>query len=254
MVKTNDPIRICITSGKGGVGKTSFTVNLAFSLIERGQRVLVVDGDLGLANVDVLLGLPVRRTVRDVLEGAADPLDSVIYPVQDLGILPASSGAPEMVTLGPEEQAQLGGFLENISSHFDYILFDTAAGIGPSVLWFNNFANHSILVLTPDPTSITDAYALIKVLSRDYDKRLFYLIFNFVKNEQEGRQVFENLQKVARKFLNLELHYLGAIPEDTAVRKAVREQSPFVREAPNSHAARAVIVLADRILMLNENA
>jgi len=188
MARIQDPVTLCVTSGKGGVGKTSLAVNLAFALAQRGQHVLIVDGDLGLANVDVLLRLSVQRTIRDVLESGADPLEAVIYLERNLGVLPASSGVPEMVTLGPEEQAQLGEALTSISSHFNYVLVDTAAGIGPSVLWFNNFVNHNIIVLTPDPTSLTDAYALIKILARDYNRNRFYLVLNLVTSEQEGRQ------------------------------------------------------------------
>ena len=132
MTTKKDPVTLCITSGKGGVGKTSLAVNLAFALANKGLRVLVVDGDLGLANVDVLLGLSVKRTIRDVLDSGADPSETVVHLERNLGVLPASSGVPEMVTLGPEEQTRLGNVLTSIASHFDYALMDTAAGIGPA--------------------------------------------------------------------------------------------------------------------------
>lgn len=252
MTTKKDPVTLCITSGKGGVGKTSLAVNLAFALAKKGPRVLVVDGDLGLANVDVLLGLSVKRTIRDVLDSGADPFETVVHLERNLGVLPASSGVPEMVTLGPEEQTRLGNVLTSIASHFDYALMDTAAGIGPSVLWFNRFVGHNMIVLSPDPASLTDAYALIKILSRDYNRKHFHLVINFVNSDGEGRQTYEVLEKVAKKFLGLNLKYLGTVPDDRVVQNAARKQHPFIQDAPQSKAAQALFVMADRIQMLKE--
>lgn len=241
------PVMLCVTSGKGGVGKTSLTVNMAFALSRQGHRVLIVDGDLGLANIDVLLALNVKQTIRDVLERGGDPMEAVVYVEPNLGILPASSGVPEMVALGPDDQQQLGDILGSISTHFDYVLLDTAAGIGSSVLWFNSFAARNIVVVTPDPTSLTDAYALIKVLSRDYGLDSFFLLINQAASEQEGRQTYETLSRVAKQFLNLDTTFLGAIPLDKAVTRAVREQSPFILAAPQSKAAQALFQVAARV-------
>ena len=251
MRKGQEARKLCITSGKGGVGKTSFAVNVACALAAKGHHVLLIDGDLGLANVDVLMGLSVSSNVRHILEGDSDPLETVIFVQENLGILPATSGVPEMVTLGPDDQARLGGLLEGLASHFDYALMDTAAGIGPSVLWFNNFVDHNIVVLTPDPTSLTDAYALIKTLSRKFHKDHFQLILNFAGDEEEARQTFVRIQTVAKKFLDVEVAYLGAIPDDEAVNKAVRQQLPFIQSLPDSKAARAVQLLAAKIERLN---
>ena len=251
MRKGQETRKLCITSGKGGVGKTSFAVNVACALAAKGHDVLLIDGDLGLANVDVLMGLSVSSNVRHILEGDSDPLETVIFVQENLGVLPATSGVPEMVTLGPDDQARLGGLLTGLASHFDYALMDTAAGIGPSVLWFNNFVDHNIVVLTPDPTSLTDAYALIKTLSREFHKDHFQLILNFARDEEEARQTFVRIQTVAKKFLDVEVAYLGAIPDDEAVNKAVRQQLPFIQSLPDSKAARAVQLLAAKIERLN---
>ena len=245
--RIKQPQLFCLTSGKGGVGKTSLAVNLSYALAVRQRRVLLLDGDLGLANVDVLLGLPVNTTIRTILEQDISPLDAVVKLEPNLSVLPASSGVPEMVHLGPEEQIQLGEVLSAITQHFEVILVDTAAGLGPSVLWFNAWADHIIVVVTPDPTSLTDAYALIKVLSLNHRRRHFHILANLVQNEAEARQTFKTLQKVADHFLQVALHYLGAVPNDPEVRKAVREQVPFFKLSPRSAASQAVARLAEKL-------
>jgi flagellar biosynthesis protein FlhG len=245
------PIMISLSSGKGGVGKTSLSVNLSYALMNKGARVLLVDGDLGLANVDVMLGLSVKNTIRNILDKETDPLDAVIFLEQNLGVLPASSGVPEMVTLGPDEQKNLGEILFSVASGFDYVLIDTAAGIGPSVLWFNDFVSRNLVILTPDPTSLTDAYAFIKTISNRYNRDLFYLILNNIKKEQEDRRIFNRLEEVVTQYLKLQLKYLGAVPNDQAVSKAVYSRIPFIKNSPDCSAAMAVSRLADGILALN---
>ncbi len=245
------PTIISITSGKGGVGKTSVAVNLAYALMSKGHRVLLVDGDLGLANVDILLGISAQTTIRTVLDGEADPLDAVLYLKPNLGILPAGSGVPEMVSLGKDQQIKLTTLLSDMASHFDYVLVDTAAGIGPSVLWLNHFASHNIIVLTPDPTSLTDAYAIIKTIYNQFNRTLFYIVLNLIRDSKEGQKAYKTLENVARQFLNLELQYMGAVPEDRAVKEAVRRQLPFIQKTPQCRAAKAVALLAERIEKLS---
>ena len=239
---------ICVTSGKGGVGKTSFAVNLSISLVAGGNRVLLVDGDLGLANVDLLLGLSVQKTIRNVMEDG-ELMDSICFPMKDFGVLPATSGVPEMVDLGAEERDRMGEYLQAVSESFDYILIDTAAGIGASVLWFNNLADEVVIVLTPDPTSITDAYAMMKVLSRKYGREHFNLVLNNVADTREGLAVFNNLKDVAEKFLEINLVFLGAIPHDTDVNRAIREQVPFLKRTPDGEAASAIRRITEKILL-----
>jgi len=241
----------CITSGKGGVGKTCLAVNLAFALANQGKQVLLVDGDLGLANVDVLLGLEVTANVRDILDRGADPRETVIEVHPGLRVLPASSGVPEMANLGPDDQALLGEVLASVAAPFDHVLVDTGAGLGPAVLWFNNLADHSLVVVTPDPTALTDAYALIKVLAQHYQHRRFLIIVNGFQGEREARQTFETLAQAAARFLDLHLENLGAVPADPAVKRALRSQSPFLGQFPQSRASQAVKNLATRLLGLD---
>jgi flagellar biosynthesis protein FlhG len=244
------PVIFSIKRGKGGVGKTSLSINLAYALIHKGNRVLLVDGDLGLANVDVMLALSVQINIRSILERATDPLEAVVYLEQNMGVLPASSGVPEMVNMGPDEKAGLAKMLKTIMSSFDYVLLDTAAGIGPSVLWFNSFADHNLLVLNPNPTSLTDAYALIKTMSKNHKRNQFFIILSYVRNDHEDLKTYESLEQASKKFLDLELKYIGAVPEDDEVNMAVRKQTPFIKNAPGCKASQAVNDLAEKLMRL----
>ncbi len=247
------PMTIGITSGKGGVGKTTLTVNLAYALMDRGLRVLIVDGDLGLANVDLLLGLTVKKNIRDVMKSGASPVESICFPEERLGVLPATSGVTEMVSLGPDERRALEHCLAGLFGGFDCVLVDTAAGIGDSVIWLNTFVRHNILVMTPDPTAMTDAYALMKVLSQKHGRRRFMVVLNGVSGEPEAVDIYEKLKTVAMRFLNLDgLTYIGAMETDAVVRRSIRRQAPFYRHAPKSPPARAVARIGDRLMRLCE--
>ena len=245
--KEASPRIICISSGKGGVGKTSITVNTAAALAASGRKVLLVDGDLGLANVDIVLGLNVERTLRETVELGADPAELLVEVAENFFVLPASSGVPEMASLSYEDQVFLTNALEQIVGGFELVLVDASAGIGESVLWFNQWAHVSLVVLTPDPTSMTDAYALIKVLRTQYGKNNFHLVVNSVKSKKEGGEIFKSMAAVLKNFLGFEPGYLGAIPSDSAVVKAIRSQKPFFLAAPDSRAGRAVKELAARV-------
>lgn len=242
-----EPKYCCITSGKGGVGKTCLAVNLAFALARQGRRVLLVDGDLGLANVDVLLDLEVRVTIWDILDRGVEPEAALVSVHPGLEVLPASSGVPEMANLGPNDQSLLKEVLQGLAAPFQYVILDTAAGLGPAVLWFNTLSDFSLMVTTPDPTALTDAYALVKVLSQSYPCCRFEVVLNGIQDETEARLTFDTLAAAADRFLGLRLNFLGAVPEDPAVREAVRKQVPFLQLAPQSKAARAVINLAARL-------
>ena len=242
-----EPKYCCVTSGKGGVGKTCLAVNLAFALAQQGTRVLLVDGDLGLANVDVLLDLEVEVTIWDILDRGTEPEATLISVYPGLDILPASSGVPEMANLGPNDQGLLKEVLQGLAAPFEYVILDTAAGLGSAVLWFNTISDLSLVVTTPDPTALTDAYALIKVLHQSYPCCRFEVVLNSIQDESEARITFDTLAGAAHRFLGLDLDFLGSVPDDPVVKQAVRQQMPFLQLAPQSKAAQAVLHLADRL-------
>ena len=239
---------ICVSSGKGGVGKTSFTVNTACALARQGKKVLLVDGDLGLANVDVVLGLNVRHTMRETIDQEHSLAEIMVEIEPGFMVLPASSGVPEMAGISFEEQAFLLDALERIIDDFDFVLLDTAAGIGDSVLWFNNWADSNIVILSPDPTSMTDAYALIKVLNSRHGRDSFQLLVNNVKSKKEGKEVFTNMKNVLENFLQITPRFLGSIPQDSVVVRAVRNQQPFLLTSPDSKAGRAVTEISSALI------
>ncbi|OIP48401.1 MAG: flagellar synthesis regulator FleN [Deltaproteobacteria bacterium CG_4_10_14_3_um_filter_60_8] len=245
------PRIICVSSGKGGVGKTSLAVNLAVAMADQGQRVLLIDGDLGLANVDILLGLNTSHTLQETVEEGRDPADLLVEVVPGFSVLPASSGVPEMASLTYEEQAFLTEMLDQVIGGFDFVLVDTAAGIGDSVLWFNRWAQENIVVLSPDPTALTDAYALIKVLASRYNKKQFHLVINSVASKKEGLAVFANMSTVLTTFLKITPLLLGTVPLDRAVSNAIRTQKPFMLAQPDSRPSIAVASMAACLLPLS---
>ncbi len=244
------PTIICISSGKGGVGKTSFSVNMAAALSQRGKQVLLIDGDLGLANVDVVLGINVRHNLRETIEEGRDPAGILVEVAPGFFVLPASSGVPEMANLSYEEQIFLTNTLEEMIGRFDYVLIDTAAGIGDSVLWFNNWARTNIVVLSPDPTSMTDAYALMKVLNARYDRKEFHLMVNSAQTKKEGESVFNNMSLVLQNFLKITPSQLGIMPLDSHVAKAIRTQKPFFLTFPDSKASKAISQMASALIAM----
>ena len=228
---------ITVTSGKGGVGKTNVTINLACALANRGRRVFILDADFGLANIDVLLNLTPPYTIEDVLDGKKEIDDVVVEGPCQISILPASSGVGEMAELPPHEQKRLLEKLSQIQTPMDYLLIDTGAGIASSVLRFITTADKVLIVATSEPTSMTDAYSLMKILSERYSLKQFNILANQVNSKQEGDLVFERLNKVAYDFLQANLTYLGFILKDAHLIKAVRQQRPLLEVFPNAAAS-----------------
>jgi flagellar biosynthesis protein FlhG len=223
---------IAVTGGKGGVGKTTVTANLAVALAERGRRVLVLDADLGLANIDVLLGLQPRFNLSHVLAGERTLDEVIVEGPQGIRIVPASSGVRQMANLGSLEHAGLIRAFSELSHALDVLLVDTAAGIHDSVLTFARAAQHVLVVVCDEPASLTDAYALIKVLSRDQDVRRFRVLANQTRTLGEGRELYHKLVRVCDRFLDVTLEYAGSIPHDEFVRRAIQRQAAVVAAYP----------------------
>ena len=243
-----NPVQVvAVTGGKGGVGKTNVSVNLGVALCKLGRRVTLLDADLGLANVDVLLGLKPRRNLADVLEGHATLAEVVVPGPSGLRIVPAASGTQAMVQLGPREHAGLISAFSEIAHQMDVLIVDTAAGISDEVISFLLAAQEIIVVVCNEPTSITDAYALIKVLNSQYGVKRVRVLANMVRSQQEGKSVFAKLVTVTERFLEVTLEYAGWIPFDEHVRRAVQRQRSVVDAYPSSKASQSFMELAREV-------
>jgi len=238
---------IAITGGKGGVGKTNISVNLAIALCMQGYKTMLLDADLGLANVDVMLGLSNRRNLSHVLSGECELKDIVVTGPEGVQIVPASSGTQNMSELSPMEHAGIIQAFSEIGHDLDYLIVDTAAGITDMVISFVRASQEVITVVCDEPTSITDAYALMKVMNRDYQQTRFHVLANMVRSPQEGRELFAKLSGVCNRFLDVTLDYLGSVPFDENARNAIRKQKPLVAAFPRSPASVAVKSLAKKI-------
>ncbi|NJN51035.1 MAG: MinD/ParA family protein [Gammaproteobacteria bacterium] len=238
---------IAVTGGKGGVGKTNVSVNLGIALCRIGRRVTLFDADLGLANVDVLLGLKPRKNLQDVLAGNASLADVMLQGPRGLRIVPAASGTQEMVNLGPREHAGIITAFSEVAHQMDVLLIDTAAGISSEVISFLIAAQEILVVVCNEPTSITDAYALIKVLNQRYGIARVRVLANMVRSAQEGSALFSKLSTVAERFLDVSLDYVGMIPFDEHVRRAVQRQRSVVDAYPTAAASQSFMDLARKV-------
>ena len=239
---------ISVTSGKGGVGKSNVVSNLAIALSAQGKKVLLIDADLGLGNLDVLLGLSPVYNLNHVLNGDKSILDILIDGPAGIKIIPAGSGVQELTSLGQHEKLKLLDELDMLEEHFDILIVDTEAGISENVTYFTVAAQEIFVVVTPEPTSITDAYALIKLLATRYSEHHFKVLVNMAKDSEEALEVFRKLANVAGRFLDISLDYLGCVVKDEKVVEAVKRQKAVTELFPDSEAAQCFNTLAKRVI------
>ena len=247
------PHIVAVTSGKGGVGKTFVSANLAAALARTGRRVLVLDADLGLANLDVVLNLFPKITLHDVFTGKSSLPDAILPAPGGFHVLLAGSGMVEYSRMTPEVRDQLQNVIKEVAPRFDHILLDTGAGISDVVLYTVSLAGEVLVVVTPEPTSLTDAYATIKVLATTQGRRKMNLIVNQTRKPGEGRAVRQQLQQVVDRYVNpsldrpVRLELLGEVPSDPAVREAVQRRQLLMEALPGTPAAMALVAVATRM-------
>jgi len=238
---------IAVTSGKGGVGKTNITANFAYILSKIGKRTLLLDADAGLANIDVILGITPKYNLHHVLRGEKNLSEAVVEGPGGVKILPAASGIPEMAELSKGQKFTLLEELDGLDEDFDFMLIDTAAGIAGNVMYFNMVAGEIIVVASPEPTSLTDAYALIKVLYQGYAARRFTLLVNMAGDSNEAGEVYSRLSNATNHFLDLPIEYLGYIPHDRNVSKAVKKQKLLSEAFPDSKASKSMSEIVEEL-------
>jgi flagellar biosynthesis protein FlhG len=238
---------IAITSGKGGVGKTNIVANLGYALSKLGKSTLILDADLGLGNLDVLLGVTSKYNLSHVITGKKKMKEIIIDGPGDMKIIPAASGIQELTQLSPQQKIKIINELNVLSNSNDILLIDTAAGISSNVTYFNTRAHEIIVVVSPDPTSITDAYALMKVLSVKYSEKHFNLVVNLAGNIQEANEIYRQLKLVTDRFLDIGLNLLGYVLFDEKVTKCVRRQKIISEQFPETRASRCIAALARKI-------
>jgi len=240
---------ITVTSGKGGVGKSSISVNLAIALSRLGNRVIIIDADFGLANIEVMLGIRPQYNLADLMFRGKNLTDIVTEGPEGIGFISGGSGIQELTNLTRDQIVYLIQKLVELDEMADIIIVDTGAGISDSMLEFVAASSEILLVATPEPTSITDAYALLKTLNRKKDISLkdtvIKMVANRIDNLEDGKELYDKLSLVVNKFLDLKLEYLGAIPQDTSVSKAVMKQTPALKLFPTSQFSKMITTFAE---------
>jgi len=242
------PVIASISSGKGGVGKTFVSVNIGAYMAHQGKKVLIVDCDLGLANIDVMLGVNPRFTLKEVVFGDTDINDVAIQTKHGFDFVPASSGAAEMVQLMYEDIEKIKGALGKLAQQYDLVLLDTGAGISESVLQFNLFANKNVIILNRELTSLTDAYATIKVIYQTFGRDSFNIIVNSARNEDEAKKIFNHIDSICNRFLGFPLHYLGYIVYDEVVPRSIMKQEVLISHQSQSTPAINCASIAARMV------
>lgn len=240
---------VTITSGKGGVGKSNFSLNFAMALQKRGYSVLVFDADISFANIDVLLGTPAKYNLMHLLNGEKSIWEIIQTGPNGLQFIAGGSGFKDLVRLSDHQIEYFAQQISKLHGHVDFILFDTGAGLSKETVRFITAADETIVVTTPEPTSITDAYAVIKMLRTMGHQVSFRLVVNRVTDEREGKVTSDNMRQVASTYLGLDLPVLGYIPDDSNVSKSVKRQTPLTLAFPDSSATRAIDRIASGFLM-----
>lgn len=262
LVKKNSQPRsiarvITVTSGKGGVGKSSLSVNLAIQLSRMGKKVVIFDADFGLANIEIMLGIRPQYNLADLMFRGKNLQDIITEGPDKIGFISGGSGIQELTRLSRDQIIYLTQKLFQLDKLADIIIIDTGAGIADSVLEFVAASSEVILVATPEPTSITDAYALLKTLNKksefSVENTNICMLANRIVNEEDGKELYEKLRVVSDKFLQIPLTYLGGIPQDSNVSKAVIQQKPVTHLYPNSDASKAIVRIAEKLCNGSEN-
>jgi flagellar biosynthesis protein FlhG len=245
----NSPMVFTVTSGKGGVGKTNIVGNLAITYQRMSKRVLIFDADLGLANIDIIFGINPKYTIDDVIKGEKELSQIIARGPEGVDIIPASSGVQELSHLTEGHKINLLNEFDLLNNMYDILLIDTGAGISSNVIYFNLAAQERIVVVTPEPTSITDAYALIKVMFMQHGTNKFIILMNMVRNEKEAVSVYKHLSRVVEKFMgSISLDYAGYIPYDKHLHESVNRREPVTCSHPQSASSQSFKKLAECLL------
>jgi len=238
---------ITITSGKGGVGKSSIVSNMAYLLGNMNKSTFILDADLSLGNIDIMFGMVSKFNVKDLIDGSRHINEVILEGPCGIKIIPATSGVSEFANLDTNERSILLTSLGTLPEH-DFLIVDTSAGISSNVVYFNSMSEDTFVVITPDPASITDSYAVIKVLSKKTGRKDFNIIVNMVREEKEALEIYKKILKVTDRFLDVYLHYFGYVPVDKHVNIATREQRLWVEYFPDSFATRALAQICNRLV------
>lgn len=242
------PVQVlAVTSGKGGAGKTTTSINLAAAMRKLGQEVMIMDADLGLANIDVMLGLRPKFNLSHVLNGEKRLDEVILKGPEGIMIVPAASGLQSMSELSHGEHQGIIHAFSDLENDIDVLIIDTAAGISDSVTSFCKAANEVIVVVCDEPASLADSYAMIKVLNKDHGVEKFHVMSNMVDTDDSGLSVYMRLLQVTERFLNIDIDYLGAVPRDQFQQKANRKQSLVTKAYPRSKSARSWVSIAEKI-------